>query len=283
MSQVRIVTDSACDLPPDVVEKLGISVVPLKIRFGSKEYTDREDFTPTEFWKMCKESDELPSTAAPSPGAFQKVFEDLTDEGASGIVCIMISAGLSATIEAAKVAKEAVGDKIDITIIDSKSITVGLGSMALQCAESAANGEDLAAVSALGEDLVGRTQVWGALNTLEHLKKGGRIGAAQATLGALLSIKPIIEIRNGVVESPGKQRTRSRSLKYLVDIVKKQGSNIERLSVMQADCADLDGFLADLKEIHSGDIMVGDVGAVIGAHGGPGTMGVIMQLRDGSK
>ncbi|MFV1990741.1 MAG: DegV family protein [Acidimicrobiales bacterium] len=283
MSQVRIVTDSSCDLPTDVVEKLGISVVPLKIRFGATEYTDREDFTPTEFWQMCKESDELPSTAAPSPGAFQKVFEDLADDGATGIVCLTISAGLSATIEAAKVAKEAVSDRVDVRVIDSRSITVGLGSMAMQCAESAADGADLATVSALGEDLVGRTQVWGALNTLEHLKKGGRIGAAQATLGALLSIKPIIEIRDGVVESPGKQRTRSRSLAYLVDIVRKQEGNIERLSVMQGDCPDLDGFLATLEDMYPGDIMVGDVGAVIGTHGGPGTMGVIMQLRDGSK
>lgn len=283
MSPVRIVTDSSCDLPPEIVEKLGIIVVPLKIRFGATEYTDREDFSPSEFWKMCGESSELPSTAAPSPGLFQQAFEKLADDGATGIVCIMLSGGLSATIDAAKVAKDAVSDKIEVVVVDSKTITLGLGSMVLQCAETAADGADLAAVADLANDLVGRTQVWGALNTLEHLKKGGRIGAAQATLGALLSIKPIIEIRGGLVESPGKQRTRSRSLSYLVDVVTKQGDNIERLSVMQADCADLDLFLGLLKEVYSGDIMVGDVGAVIGAHGGPGTIGVIMQLRDGTK
>ncbi|MDQ1404108.1 MAG: fatty acid kinase fatty acid binding subunit, partial [Actinomycetota bacterium] len=159
-------------------------------------------------------------------------------------------------------------------VIDSKSITMGLGVMAISAAELAAQGKSIDDVAGAAEDLIPRVWVYGALDTLENLKKGGRIGGARALAGSLLSIKPIIEVRHGKVEEESKQRTRARALKYLADKV-KEFDDIEYLAVMHGEAPDLEEFLDLLAPLHRReDIMIGDIGAVIGAHGGPGVMGV---------
>jgi DegV family protein with EDD domain len=268
---VRLITDSACDLPQDVADQLGISIVPLTIRFGDEEFVDREAFTPAEFWARCASSPVLPETAAPAPGLFEQAYRRLADEGASGVVVVSLSAALSATMQSAEVAaREA---PIPVRVVDSRSISLGQGINVTECARAAHAGADLDQVAALANDLAHRTRVFGALDTLENLKKGGRIGGAKALLASALAIKPLIEVRDGKVEEAGRQRTRTKALAWLVDRVRTEAS-IEHLSVLHADCSDVDQFVQQLSGVYPGEIMVGDIGAVIGTHAGRGTIGV---------
>ncbi|MEM8904942.1 MAG: DegV family protein [Actinomycetota bacterium] len=274
---VRIVTDSACDLPDDVVDSLGITVVPLMIRFGDEELVDREQLSVAEFWRRCGSSDELPSTAAPSPGRFEQAYRSLITDGASGIVSIHLSGELSATLQSARTAAAAIDGEVPIEVVDSRSITVGLGLTVTALAERARDGASLDELTSLADSLIDRTRVLGALDTLEYLKKGGRIGAAQAVLGSLLSIKPLIAIEDGKVEAAGKQRTRGRAVRFVIDRVRDEPA-IERLAVMHADCDDVDDVVRQLSELHDGEILVGEIGPVIGAHAGPGTIGVVYHV-----
>ena len=270
---VRIVTDSACDLPQSIIDQFGIVVVPLTIRFGDTDYIDREDFGPKEFWAKCSASPVLPETAAPSPGQFETAYRGLKAEGATGIVVVSLSSALSATMQSAEIAARAVADDIPVRIVDSRSVSMGQGIIARSCAQAAQAGAGLDEVEAKGNALSGRVHVYGALDTLENLKKGGRIGGAKAMIASALAIKPIIDVREGKVEEGGRQRTRGKALAFLLQKVKEHG-NITDLAVLQADCNDAGAFVDQLRAIYSGDIEVGDIGAVIGTHAGRGTIGV---------
>lgn len=275
-SAVRIITDSACDLPDSVVQSLGIEVVPLFIRFGEDELIDREQLTTAQFWQRCSIEPDLPSTAAPSPGRFEDAVRKLQNEGATGVVIINLSGELSGTIAAARLAAEKMKTLLDVRVVDSRTVTMGLGAIVVACARAAQEGKNIDEIEALAHDLSRRCKVWGALDTLENLKKGGRIGGAKAMLASVLSIKPIIEVRDGVVQEGGKQRTRSRALAFLVDKVREASANpgISQLSILNADCSDIKAFITQLEAVYSGEIMVGDIGAVVGAHAGRGTIGV---------
>ena len=275
-SAVRIITDSACDLPDSVVQSLGIEVVPLFIRFGDDELVDREQLTTAQFWERCSVESDLPSTAAPSPGRFEDTVRKLQGEGATGVVIINLSGELSGTIAAARLAAETMKTSLDVRVVDSRTVTMGLGAIVVACARAAQAGGTIDDVEALANDLSARCKVWGALDTLENLKKGGRIGGAKAMLASVLSIKPIIEVRDGVVQEGGKQRTRSKALTFLVDKVREASAHpgISQLCVLHADCSDVDAFVDQLTTVYSGEILVGEIGAVVGAHAGRGTIGV---------
>lgn len=278
MSNVRIVTDSACDLPAEVAAEMGIEIVPLSIRFGDEEFIDREELTVAEFWNRCVNMSTLPETAAPAPGQFESVYRRLAADGATGIVVVSLSGALSATIQSAELAARSVNDDdsvgVDIRVVDSRTVTMGIGTIALACARAAADGADIDAVEALAQSLSERTRVFAALDTLDNLKKGGRIGGAKAFLATALSIKPIIDVTGGVVSEAGKQRTRSKALAHLVERFKSYGGNVENLAVLHADCSDVDTFVDMLRPHYDGDILVGEIGPVIGTHGGRGTIGV---------
>jgi DegV family protein with EDD domain len=274
---VRIVTDSACDLPQAVADAHGIAIVPLTIRFGDTEFTDRRDLTTAEFWTRSAESPVLPETAAPAPGQFEETYRRLAAEGADGIVCISLSGELSATIQSARLAAESVADTIRVEVVDSRSVTMGLGMLVLTAARGAEEGADVDIIVKETASLAERTRLWGALDTLDNLKKGGRIGGAKALVASVLSIKPIIEVRNGKVEEGGKQRTRARALAFLVDKVREQGP-LENLAVMHAATSDVGAFVERLRPFFAGEIVVGDIGPVIGTHSGPGAIGVVFQL-----
>jgi len=274
---VRVVTDSAADLTDDLAAALGVRVVPLTIRFGAEEFVDRQDLTPEQFYARCAASPMLPETAAPSPGAFEAAFSAMFAEGAESVVCVNLSSGLSATMQAAENAARACEGR-DIRIVDSKSVTWGLGSQVVAAARAAKDGATADEVVAVVADMIPRTRVYGSLDTLENLKKGGRIGNAQALLGTLLSIKPLVAVEDGVVEEAGKARTRSKALKVLVDKVAEAGK-VENLAVMHGQAPDLDEFLGLLSAVHPrDDIHVGDIGATIGVHAGPRVMGVTFQV-----
>lgn len=271
---VRIVTDSGCDLPEQFVAKHAITVVPLTFRFGNEEFTDRRDLTTAQFWEKCSSSPVLPETAAPSPGLFEQEFRRLKSEGATGIVVVALSRDLSATIQSATLAAEAVKDAIPVRIVDSRSASMGEGITALACARAAEGGASLDQVAALGESLAGRSKVWGALDTLENLKKGGRIGSAKALVGSMLSVKPLIHIGDGAVEEAGKQRTRKRALEWLRDQLFAAGP-VEKLAILHGEAPDFDQFLDMISERYPREqIRIGKIGAVIGTHGGPGVIGM---------
>ena len=275
---VRIVTDSSCDLPQAMADALGIRIVPLSVRFGDTEYIDRTTITATEFWSKCAASATLPETAAPSPGSFEETYRSLAAEGATAIVVVALSSDLSATMQSAELAARAVAPGIDVRIVDSRNASMGLGLTVLACAELAKTGASADEVVARAQSVIPRTRVFAALDTLDNLKKGGRIGGAKAMLATVMSIKPLISVTNGLVEEAGKQRTRSKALAHLVDILRNQEVPIERLAVLNAQCADIDAFLAMVKEVYSGEIIVGDIGAVIGTHAGQGTIGIVFLL-----
>jgi DegV family protein with EDD domain len=278
VSPVRIVTDSSCDLPPELEREHDILIVPLTIRFGAEEFVDRRDLTAAEFWRRCASSPVLPETAAPSPGAFEEAFRRAAADGADGVVCINLSAALSATYQAAELAAKEVAATVPVRVIDSRTLTMGLGNLCLSAARVAAEGAGVDDVAASVEQRIPLTRTYAALDTLENLKKGGRIGGATAMLGSMLSIKPIIDVTGGKVEQESRQRTRSKSLRYLADKVREHPS-VENLAVMHGDAPDVDEMLDLLGPIYPRDeIVVGDLGAVIGAHGGPRTMGITFQL-----
>ncbi len=277
MPGVRIVTDSACDLPEDLVEEHGIGIVPLTIRFGEQEYVDRVELSAKAFYEKMAAADQLPETAAPSPGAFEKAFTAMADDGADAVVCINLSAALSATMASAQNAAKALEGKLDVRVIDSHSITAGLGMQVVEAAKAAGEGKSVDEVVAGAERLTSRTTVFGALDTLDNLKKGGRIGGAQAMLGTILSIKPIIDISTGVVEEAAKLRTRRKSMQWLRDKLIAAGP-VNNLCLCSGEAPDFDEFKAFLAEeydlAHAIDITVG---ATIGTHGGPRIIGLSWQ------
>src|SRR5205823_11015627 len=209
MPGVRVVTDSSCDLPNDLAVEFDIDIVPLTIRFGDDEFVDRRDLSPKQFWARCGTSPVLPETAAPSAGAFEEAFRAAKAAGAEGVVCINLSSKLSATYQAAQMAATTLQGDVPVRVVDSPSATMCLGNIAIAAARLAAAGKSLDDVAGAAEDLSRRTRVLGTLDTLENLKKGGRIGGAKAMLGSMLSLKPVIWVVDGLVEEESKQRQRS--------------------------------------------------------------------------
>lgn len=274
---VKIVTDSSCDLPDELVKEFDIAIVPLTVRFGDDEFIDRVELSTDEFWRRSKASEVLPETAAPSPGAFETAYRTAQADGYDSIVTINLSGDLSATIQAADAAARAVADEISVEIVDSRTVSMGLGSLVLKAARAARDGSDSKTIAADIRDAASRTRLVAALDTLENLKKGGRIGGAASMLGSLLSIKPIIEVIDGKVESNSKQRTRAKALQFLVDSLAEAGP-VENLAVMHAQCEDLDKFLTRLGQTNTEEIVVGEIGAVIGAHAGIGAIGFTYQV-----
>ncbi len=278
---IKVVTDSASDLSLEMAAAEGVELVPLTVRFGNDEFVDRRDLSPAQFWERLSASSVLPETAAPSPGAFEEVFRTAAEAGAAGVVCITISSALSATFQAAQLAAQNVSETIPVEVVDSRAVTMGEGNLVLHAARAAASGGSLEEVAAAARERVPRTRTFAALDTLENLKKGGRIGSAQALLGSMLSIKPIIEVADGKVEPESKQRTRARSLRYLAEKV-REALPVADVAVMHGAAPDV-GILIDLlAEFHPRDqILVADIGAVIGSHAGPGVVGVTFTVSGG--
>lgn len=278
MPGIRVVSDSACDLPAEIVAAAGIVVVPLDVRLGDLSSSETAALSPAAFWVKCAEATSLPRTAAPPPGAFATAFAAARDEGCDGVVCVTISSKLSATYQSALTGAAEITD-FPVVVVDSALATVGEGQLVLEAAEQSQTGLSAAALGAHLEATIGSIETFGTLDTLEYLRRGGRIGSAAALLGSLLAIKPVIEVRDGVVEPESRQRTRSRSFSYLAGKVHAAGP-LKRLAVAHAAAKDLDEFLALIADVEPTEpLVVTYIGPVIGAHTGPGTIGVCLQRR----
>jgi DegV family protein with EDD domain len=272
MARIRVVTDSASDLPEDVASRLDIDVVSLTIRFGDEEFTDRVDLTPEVFWAKCKTSKTLPETSAPSVGAFQAAYERAADDGCDGVLVVTLSSLLSATYQSASLAADAVSERIAVRVIDTENVSMGQGLIAIDLAELAATGATLEELSARATALLPKSGVLGTIDTLEHLIKGGRIGGAKALIGQVLSIKPLVELKGGVVAEAGRQRTRAKALAAVARATATHAP-LRRLALVHGACSDAD--VATLRglanEIASEfPLIVTDIGPVVGTHAGPG-------------
>ncbi|MDE0928309.1 MAG: DegV family protein [Acidimicrobiales bacterium] len=275
---VRIVTDSACDLTDAEAAALDIDIIPLSIRFGDAEYIDRHELSVDEFYNKMSTSEHLPQTAAPAPGAFEEVFRKRLDAGAQSVVCINISAGVSATMQSAEAGAKVCGG--DVLVVDSGSVSVGQGTIVLAAAEAARSGASAAEITDLVADLSARTSLFGALNTLDNLVKGGRIGGAKAMVANVLSIKPLLDISSGVVEEAGRQRTRKKALAWLINKVVEQGDALESVAIAHAMVDDIDTFTEHLCEATGlVEARVAVIGPVVASHGGPGLVAISYVLK----
>ena len=276
---IRIVTDSSCDLPDEVVARHRLTVVPLTIRFGDEELVDREELSKDEFWERLTGGETLPETAAPSVGRFLEAFGRLSTEGADGVLVICLSAEVSATHQAAVLAAEGYAGGIPVRVVDSRLVSAALGLVVVEAAEAAAAGATIAETEQIAREAAANSNLLATLDTLEFLKRGGRIGAAAAFFGSLLDLKPLIAFAGGVVAPAGRVRTRRKAVAAILDHVSGMADQIQSLSVIHSDPDDLESFQQALAELYPGDTMVARLGPVVGTHAGPGVVGVAYRLR----
>lgn len=248
MAGIRIVTDSAADLPTRIAEEHDIAIVPLDVRLGQWGPDEMRSIDPAEFWRRCAITDALPETSAPSPGAFAEVFKKAADADSKGVVCLTLSSELSSTYQAACAGAEEVRDRIDVRVVDTRTVTLGEAMVVLEAVKVAAASGDLEVTEVAARQVIPLIRVFGALDTLDNVRKGGRVGAARALMGSLLSIKPIIEISGGAKDE-SRQRTRAGSLEYLVKKLKSAGP-LDGLAVAHAAAPDIEAFLDMLEGIY---------------------------------
>lgn len=275
---IRVVTDSSSDLPVEIRQRLGITIVPLTIRFGSETFVDGVDLDTHAFWSRLASSPALPETAAPSAGTFMDTFELLSTAGASGIVVLSLSARLSATHQSAVIAAENVADRIDVRVVDSGSVSMALGLATIVAAEAAREGSDIESVAAAGLAAAARAEVVVALDTLEFLKRGGRIGAAQAMFGGILDVKPLVTVDDGVVAAAGRVRTRSKARAAIVDRALANADS-SKMAVVHGAAADFEEVVTHVRAVVGDHVLVAELGPVVGTHAGPGAIG-LAYLRD---
>ena len=278
---VAIVTDSGSDLTPTQLEDNRIVQVPLTVSFGASSYLSPDEMTPEAFWRRLLEPGApFPHTAAPSAGQFKQAFELAFEEGADGIVCVCLSETLSSTIASARMAREMLSGR-EIHIVDSRSASMATGALALRGATMAAHGATAVEIAAEMNRLRGEITLFVALDTLEYLRKGGRISAARAAVGGLLSVKPIITVEEGIVVTADQPRTRTKALERVLELLTDQPA--VEVHIMYSPPADDVSFreavLAHMPEPAPKLVTVEILGPVIGAHIGPGAYGAVLVLE----
>ena len=273
-----MVTDSASDIPPAVARDLDITVVPCNVHFGERTYRDGIDLTSEEFFVKLVSSPVMPTTSQPSVGVFQETYRRLAKE-TNQIISINLPAKLSATLNSARLAAQSLPE-VEIAIVDSTQVCMAQGWLVIIAARAARQGMGLADIVALVEDTIPRLRLIAFLDTLEYLQKGGRIGKASALLGTLLKVKPLIQVLNGEALPMGNVRTKQKALQRLVEIVGDLGP-LEEVAVMHANApATAQQLVEMLAPIYPPDrILVGQVGAILGTHAGPGAVGVACVVR----
>ncbi len=274
---IRIVTDSTADLPKEMVEELNITVVPLNVHFGEEVFLDWVELSPEDFFTKLPQTDLLPRTSQPSPGDFQKAYEEVGGSG-DAIISVHISQGLSGTYQSATMARDLLPD-MDITVIDSKVASMALGFIVLEAARAAKAGKSKEEVLEIIDFYMQETRVLFMVDTLEYLQKNGRIGKAQAFLGGLLKMKPILSLKDGGIIPVEKARGSKKALQTIVDLLKGMlppEGKVKGAVVHGNALATAEALVEELKKIYDiSEVIITPVGAVIGCHTGPGLVGLL--------
>lgn len=279
--KTAIVTDGGCSLSPVRAAELGISVAPVYITFGEKTYRAGVDLNDQEFYHLLSINKKLPTTAQPTAADFVRIFDPLAED-VDEIITIVMSHHMSATIQSAEMARDQF-KKVPVHVVDSESISLGLGMMAMAAARAAEQGQDAHTILELVDHLKHNINVIFTVSTLEYLHKGGRIGGGTAFLGSALDIKPILYIRDGRIEPLEKQRTRNRSVSRLVELMReKVGGQPAHIAILHGNSPDearqLEQSIKD--SFNCVELMTSDMGPVIGVHAGPGTLGLVFYSSD---
>jgi DegV family protein with EDD domain len=273
---IRIVTDSTADLPIPEAEALGITIVPLTVSFGDETYLDNIELDNAHFYVKLRTSKDLPQTSQPAPAKFQEAFIQLINEGADGILSVHLSSKLSGTYQSACTARNTLPEdvkKVPIEIIDSESISIGMAYALRKAVEEVQQGKALEEIKAHLIDRLKRTRILAVLDTLDFVRRGGRIGSARALLGNMLSVKPIIALKDGEVVPVEQPRTRSKAYARVAQLVSEMGP-LEKLSVAESN-EEVGAQLAEVvQSVYPGKIERYKLGGALGTHTGPGTVAV---------
>jgi DegV family protein with EDD domain len=279
----QILVDSTADIPPERARELGITVVPLTVLFGDESFLDGVELDGPAFYQRLVSSQQVPTTSTPSPGLFEEAYRNMIAGGATAILALHIGSGLSGTFSASQAAATAVtaSTQVPIEVLDSRSVSGGFGLPAEIVAAEARDGASLQQVKAHAESLIARVRLVAVLDTLEYLKRGGRIGGAQAMLGTLLNVKPLLEVRDSQVVPLERVRTRSKALERIGQIISGLGP-LEALGIAQSDASIGQELQKVARTFWSGTIEMFSLGPVVGTHAGPGAGAIIAVCREQS-
>ena len=272
----RVVADTTCGLPPEIYQRLDIPMIPQVINFGEESFREGVDMDAAAFMARLRTGKEMPKTAAPYPGDFIEVFQECVNAGES-VVCIHPSADVSGTVRSAEIAQQDFPDA-DIRIIDTRTVAGPLGAIVLEADRLAKQGGSADEVEALVRSMMGRVRIYFMVDTLEYLRRGGRIGGAQALMGAVLQIKPILTFTDGRVEQFERERTKKKALARIRELVMTESARGAgaHLSVNHADARqEAEELAADLKQaLGTDEVMVLDMPPAIVTHAGPGMLAI---------
>lgn len=272
---IRIVVDSTCDLPKEVIEQYGITAMPAYINVGTESYRDGIDMTRQTFYEQLPSFPTPPTTAAPASGLFTEAYEALADEGATEILSIHVAASLSGMVNSAHVGAQAT-DKVKVTVFDSQQLTIGHGLLALTAAQAVEAGKSMDEIVALLAERIKRTHVFAILDTLEFLRRSGRVSWAAFGFGSLLKIKPVLSVYEGQPESIARIRTMKRAVQHVIGLVTDLAP-LEQIAVLHtnnpAGAEKLKQQITDLIPAGTSALIV-DVTPAIGVHVGPGAVGL---------
>lgn len=274
---VRIVTDSTCDLPRELVERYGIIVVPLTVIFGEEALLDGVDIDAEQFYRRLAASKVLPRTSQPSVEQFAAAYRQAFQAGADAVLSIHISSKLSGTLNAARIAAAEVAAEAgrQIELLDSKNVSLGLGAVVLAAAERAVTGADLASVLAVATATIDAVHVVCVVDTLEYLQRGGRIGRARSMLGTLLNVKPLIHVEDGEVAPFDRVRTRARALERLAEFVREHRGARRLFVACAGNDSEAEAFIERVRpDLPGTEIIRGHIGPIVGVYTGPNTLGV---------
>ena len=278
--KVAVVTDSASDLKPEQAAAAGITVVPLLVNFGDKEYRAGVDLSAEQFWtELTRDDAPFPRTAAAAPGTFRDAFERLFTEGADAIVYVGVGSKLSATMQSATVARDMLAER-EIHLVDTDSASMGIGLLALEAVEMAQAGKS---AKEIADTLIMRrdqVKLYVVLETLEYLKRGGRISPARAAIGGLLSVKPIITVEDGEVDTADRPRTHGKARARLLELLAELKP--ERVAVLHGQAPGIDEFIDDLSaawDFPRSEMSIHLIGSSVGPHVGPGAYGAVVLQR----
>jgi DegV family protein with EDD domain len=277
---VLVVTDSTADLPPALAAELGITVVPLRVHFGDKSFRDGIDLTTDDFFRRLQDAPELPTTSQPSVGDFLQVYEELAQR-TDRILSIHLSSRFSGTVLTARTAAQALAARCSIEVIDSNTVSMAMGFAVIAAARAARDGADLDDCAEAARSVLRRQRLAVVVDTLEYLRRGGRIGRAQAFLGGLLRLKPILTIRDGEAYPLARVRTHKRALEEALRICLDHGEVVEAVVMYSTRPEDADYLSDEIKRRYPGiRVHTGKIGPVIGVHGGPGLIGLAVTLAE---